>query len=209
MRAAYLQAAGSAAALLRSPAVAERWSAPSALSGFTVGGLAEHLGLQVLNAVTVLSNPAPAGTAPVRLSEHYGRVPWVGAGLDDESNVAIRSGGEQAAAEGVAGLLARIDGAIEALRSLLPAARGDQPVVLPWTGWALTVDDFLLTRMMEIAVHSDDLAVSVEMPTPPLPARVFAPVVRLLTDLAAERHGQPALLRALTRRERAGSIAVF
>ena len=65
-------------------------------------------------------------------------------------------------------------------------------MLLPWTGWALTLDDLLLTRMMEIAVHSDDLAVSVDLPTPAFPPRVFTPVLGLLTALAVERHGQAA-----------------
>jgi hypothetical protein len=67
----------------------------------------------------------------------------------------------------------------------------------------LRLDDFLVTRMMEIAVHSDDLAVSTGVPTPELPAEVLEPVLALLTGLAVRRHGQPAVLRALSRAERA------
>jgi hypothetical protein len=33
--------------------------------------------------------------------------------------------------------------------------------------WGLTVDDSLLTRVMELIVHTDDLAVSLGVPTPP------------------------------------------
>jgi len=57
--------------------------------------------------------------------------------------------------------------------------------------------------MMEPAVHMDDLATSVGIVTPGLPAPAFDPVLVLLTRLAAGRHGQAALLRALTRAERA------
>jgi len=56
---------------------------------------------------------------------------------------------------------------------------------------------------MEIAVHSDDLAVSAGIDTPDLPAAVIEPVVDLLTRIAVRRHGQPAVLRALSRAERA------
>ena len=41
---AYLSAAGTVAELLRSPALADAWSAPSALAEFRVSGLAGHLG---------------------------------------------------------------------------------------------------------------------------------------------------------------------
>src|SRR5918994_688920 len=188
MRAAYLEAAAIAAGLLRDPAVARRWTRPSALEGFTVGGLAAHL---------------PAEVWVLTLPEHYGSVAWIGADIDTDANAAIRAGGEKTAADGPAVVVARVEGALAELRAALPAERGERPVLLPWTGWALTLDDLLVTRMMEIAVHGDDLAVSVDLPTPTFPDAVFAPVVALLTGLAARRHGQPALLRALSRAERA------
>jgi len=74
---------------------------------------------------------------------------------------------------------------------------------MPWVGWALTLDDFLTTRTMELAVHLDDLAVSVGHPAPDLPDAAFEPVLTLLARLAARRHGQAAMLRALARSERA------
>jgi hypothetical protein len=203
MRAAYLDAAAIAAALLRDPAVARRWTRPSALEGFTVGGLAAHLGAQVVNVTAVLAADLPADARVLTLPEHYGSVAWIGADIDTDANAAIRAGGEKTAADGPAAVVARVEGALADLRAALPAERGERPVLLPWTGWALTLDDLLVTRMMEIAVHGDDLAVSVDVPTPTFPEAVFAPVVALLTGLAARRHGQPALLRALSRAERA------
>jgi len=49
-RAAYLEAAGSAVALLSDPAVAAAWDRPSALAQLAVSGLAGHLARQVLTA---------------------------------------------------------------------------------------------------------------------------------------------------------------
>jgi hypothetical protein len=63
---------------------------------------------------------------------------------------------------------------------------------------------------MEIAVHSDDLAVSVGVEPPPLPEAVSRVVRHLLVDLAAQRHGDTAVLRGLARAERApASIAAL
>lgn len=63
---------------------------------------------------------------------------------------------------------------------------------------------------MELVVHADDLAVSVAVPTPPLPATTTEPVVDLLSRLAVRRHGSTALIRALARTERApDTIAAF
>jgi hypothetical protein len=59
-------------------------------------------------------------------------------------------------------------------------------------------------------VHADDLAVSVGMATPALPAAVLDPVFELLTRLAVRRHGPTAVLRALSRAERApDTISAF
>jgi hypothetical protein len=209
IRDAYLVAAASTADLLRDPAVAGSWGSPSALTGFSVGGLAAHLAAQVLFVPGTLERPRPDDD-PVSLLGHYERVQWIGAGLDEDVNVAIRRGGEDAAADGPDRLAARVDAAVQRLREVLPAEPSDRRVSPPAGPWGLLLDDFLVTRMMEIAVHSDDLACSVHMPTPDLPPTVLDPVFALLTQLAVRRHGASALLRALSRAERAPeTIAAF
>lgn len=209
MRDDFLTAARSAADLLRDPAVAAAWSRPSALPEFSVGGLAAHLGYQVLALPDMFAAPTP--TEPtIPLLEHYARSAWVGAELDAEINVRIRSAGEASAEDGAAALVTRVDAAIEEVAAAL-ATMANRPVRLSlWGPWSLLVDDYLVTRMMEIAVHSDDLAVSVDLPTPELPSAVTEPVFALLTALSVRRHGQTAVLRALSRAERApGSVTAF
>jgi len=209
IRDAYLIAADSTADLLRDPAVATSWDSPSALTGLSVGGLAAHLAGQVLFVPETLELPRPDGDE-VTLLGHYERVAWIGAGLDDDVNVAIRRGGEDAAADGPDRLAARVEAAAQRLREVLPAEPPDRRVRPPAGPWGLLLDDFLVTRMMEIAVHSDDLACSVHVPTPGLPPAVLDPVFALLTELAVRRHGSTALLRALSRAERAPeTIAAF
>jgi hypothetical protein len=199
---AYLAAAASASQLLRSPEVAAAWEKPSALRDFSVGGLACHLGAQVLLVDGVLPRPVP--DAPVQtLLGHYADVGWRNADLDDEPNVSIRRGGETEAGNGPAALLDLLGAALRRLSATLPGESGERTVFLPWTGWSLALDDFLTTRLMEIAVHADDLAVSVGVPTPELPDAVLVPVLDLLSRLAVRRHGQVAVLRALSRAERA------
>jgi uncharacterized protein (TIGR03083 family) len=208
-RDAYLLAAGSAARLLADPAVSATWPKPSALTGFTVGGLAEHLATQVIFVPEALARPEPGG-GPVSLADHYGRVTWLGASLDEEANVTIRRGGETAATEGPDALVARIRAAVAELRAQLPTQPAERLVHPPGGPWGLRLDDFLVTRMMEIAVHSDDLAVSAGVATPELPPQVLDPVLALLSGLAVRRHGQPAVLRTLSRAERApGTISAF
>lgn len=70
---------------------------------------------------------------------------------------------------------------------------------VPWQDCALPTDDFLVVRLMEIAVHADDLACSVGLPPPAFGPEVLEPVLAMLAALAARRRGQTVVLRALSR----------
>jgi len=200
----YLVGARVVAEFLTRPEVAAAWTRPSALPEFRVSGLAGHVASQITNVPGVLALP-PATDAPIPLTEHYVRSTWVGAPVDSPTNVVIREGGEQIAAIGPRALADATAEAADALAVTLAVEPADRVVHLAWTGWSLALPDYLTTRLMEIAVHLDDLAVSVGVPTPELPADVIAPVFALLTAVAAGRHGQAAVLRALSRAERAPS----
>jgi hypothetical protein len=204
-RDAFLSAAEVAAASLREPAVFARWSEPSALPGFSVGGLARHLANQVTHVGPALL--AAPGTASVTVLEHYRRSAWFNEDIDGADNVRIRTQGDAAA--GTQEVLAgEVDDALALLRPILAEQSADRIVAVDV--WGLTLDDFLLTRVMELVVHLDDLAVSVGMPTPPLPPEATDAAIRLLADIAAWRHGPLAVVRALARQERApATIAAF
>ncbi|TDC39629.1 hypothetical protein E1211_03475 [Micromonospora sp. 15K316] len=202
IRTAYLTAARSAVRLLDDPAVAEGWGRPSALAEFGVAGLAGHLASQVFQVEAVLAEPVPAGD-PIGLLDHYARGSWIGASVDDDVNVGIRRVGEEIAQEGPQALVARTAEAVQRLAEALTREPAGRVVHLTRGPWSLTLDDFLTTRLMELAVHSDDLAVSVGVAAPELPVDVLEPVLSLLARLAVRRHGQQAVLRALARAERA------
>jgi hypothetical protein len=208
-REAFLTAAPTLGPLLRSAEVAAAWDRPSALEAFSVRGLAGHLASQALMVGDALAAPdSELGVIP--LSEHYARVAWIDAPVDSDVNTLIRAGGERAAADGPNALADRVEAAVKAARPGLRDAPPDRRVTAPSGQWALSLDDFALTRAMEIAVHSDDLAVSVGLGTPVLPDEPMAAVLGLLVDIAVSRHGQTAVLRALSRRERApASITAF
>ncbi len=210
----FLLAGASALELLGRVEVVQRWDQPSALPEMSVGGLAAHLGSQVLSAhAAVTAGANVTDEAPVPLLEHYGRVAWVTAGLDDPSNVTIREGAERSAGTGHGSLFAAVQDALADLQTAfstsLPA--GLPPAVrMPWWDWSLSFEDYLVTRVMEIVVHSDDLAVSLDIEPPRLPETVLGPVLALLVGVSLQRHGQAALVRALSRSERApGSISAF
>lgn len=208
---AYLEAARSAASLLARREVAEAWDRPSALPGMTVGALAVHLASEVLLVQNAWRDRARwSDDEPVPLLEHYHRSAWVTAGPDDEANVAVRVAAEQDAAPGHAAMLTGVEAALGDLQGLREATQQPAAVRMTWWKWSLSWDDFLVTRMMEITVHSDDLAVSVDVEPPVLPGAVLEPVLSLLVGIATLRHGQAAVVRALSRAERApASIAAF
>jgi hypothetical protein len=198
----YVAAAATAIDLVGLPQVAAAWSERSALTDWTVGGLAAHLLGQVFSVTSTLATPVDdADTVP--LMAHYAQVPWRGVALDEPANVRIRAGGAENAEAGQGQLVDRARVELAELAAVLLGLAGDRVVRAPWNPWALTLDDFLTTRLMEIAVHSDDLAVSVGIAAPVLPDAVSRAVRHLLVDLAAQRHGDTAVLRGLARAERA------
>jgi hypothetical protein len=202
LREAYLRAGESAVKLIADPVVEATWRSESALPRLSVGGLAAHLAGQVVFVARTLDNPVPPAEH-VGLLDHYARVQWIGADLEAEVNVQIRAGGENEAATGAQAVAQRAAESLRELRERLPAEPVDRLVRPPAGPWGLSLDDFLVTRMMEIVVHSDDLAFSVGLATPELPPSVVEPVLALMTGLAVRRHGATALVRALSRAERA------
>ncbi|QNE17272.1 hypothetical protein F1D05_04260 [Kribbella qitaiheensis] len=209
IRADFLAVSRIAAGLLREPSLESVWTGPSALAEFSVGGLAGHLAYQVLAIPQILREPIPSEPT-IALLDHYARVEWIDAAPDDEISVRIRAGGDQLAADGPTSLADELDAAIARLGADFVTTPDRAVRISLWGPWSLTLEDMLVTRMMELAVHSDDLAVSIGVPTPVFPDSSVQTVVDLLTRLALRRHGQIPVLRALSRVERSpASITAF
>jgi hypothetical protein len=208
-RPSYVEAARIALDLASAPEVRADWDRESACAGMTVGGLTHHLLQQIVNSVRLLE-AAPVDEQPIALLEHYARAAWVKAGHDDDVNVTIREGSDAEAANGAHHVLTVAKDALKQLPALLAAPRSPDLVRIPWQGWSLATDDFLVTRAMELVVHADDLAASVDLPTPEFPEDVVAAVLSLLSGVAVRRHGQAAVVRALSRPQRApDSVSAF
>ncbi|SDG12065.1 TIGR03083 family protein [Lentzea fradiae] len=198
----YLTAVRTALELLRHDQVAARWDQPSALPEFGVSGLAGHLAYQALPLPSMLA--APVGDEPVvPLMEHYARANWTELDVDSDFHTRIREGGEKLAAEGPAALSAELERTLDQLAAALRTT-SDRPVRMPhWGPWAVALDEYLVSRLMEIVVHTDDLAVSAGVDTPEFPRHVNETVIDLLTRMSLNRHRAVDVVRALTRKERA------
>jgi hypothetical protein len=206
---AFLSAVDLSRELAARPEVREAWERESACAGMTVGGLTHHLLKQAGSTVRGL-RAAPEGAPPIALQEHYVRAAWVEAGPDDHANVSIREGENDGAQVGPDVVLELAGEWADDLPGLFEAPRDPDTIFIPWQGWSLSTEDFLTTRMMELVVHGDDLAASVGLDTPTYPDAVVAPVIGLLTGVALRRHGQTAVIRGLSRPQRApASISAF
>ena len=85
----------------------------------------------------------------------------------------------------------------------------DKPVLM-FDRHVLSLGECLLTRLVELAVHADDLAVSLDLPTPDVGDQAMDLVITALSRISRQRHGSLAILRAFSRRERMSSnVAAF
>ncbi|HEY7042897.1 MAG TPA: maleylpyruvate isomerase N-terminal domain-containing protein [Nocardioidaceae bacterium] len=206
-RSAVLQAADLVAELVARSEVAQAWTSESSCVGMSVGGLTRHLVSQPVNVVKLLrADQSDAETIP--LLEHYARAAWVREDLEGDTNRSIRESADREASEGRDTALALLAQARSEIESTL--ADAPSTTYIPWQGWSLATDDFLVTRLMEMVVHADDLAASVAVPTPEFGTDVLDPVFRLLTAIAVRRHGQDAVVRTFARPQRAPrDVAAF
>jgi hypothetical protein len=199
VRDTWLGAADTARHLVAAPAVGRRWAAPSVLPELSVGGLAAHLARATLLVESYLDGEKPAG-APIPAATYFPRaVPT--AERDAAVNVQVRQRAEAAGQQGHAALVARLDEALPRLRARVPAEPPDRTIAV-LDGLPIRLDDYLVTRLVEMAVHVDDLALSAGLETPALPPEALSLAIEHMVAVARERHGDLAVVRALARRER-------
>lgn len=190
--------------------VATAWARESACEGMTVGGLTDHLLAQLRHVAHGLRAPAPVDAPVIGLLDHYARAPWVTSSRSGEVDPDQTDTNNTAAAAGHAAILDAARQALAELPALLAVPRERDVIHIPWQGWSLSTPDFLTTRMMELVVHGDDLASSVGLPSPEHDPAVVASVIGLLAEVSLARHGQAALVRALSRPQRStGNISAF
>ncbi|MGW3567291.1 sterol carrier family protein [Streptomyces sp. NPDC000941] len=158
----------------------ERLGAPTRLGGWTVRELVAHLSMAVEAVARHLEQPAP----PAREVTATG---WVAttaprAGDIDEKTRVLAASAEPAEL---------LDRAAARFAELVPDAPGDR--LLATRAGAMRLDDFLVTRCVELVVHTDDLAAALGASVPydlPYDRQALAAATRLLADaLAAKAPG--------------------
>jgi len=196
-----VEAVERAAELIAAPATAERWNHPSALEGMTVGALAAHL-VRAAGATIAYLDRTPSEQSPADelltpstyfhaaiASPIHDQIKTVSS---DEASI-----GHQATAEKCSRLAHELSDRL----STEPADR----LIAALGGRFLTLDDFCRTRMIEVLLHLDDLAVSTDQPRPETDPEGPALVIDICINIARNLHGDWPVLYALARNERATS----
>ncbi|MCC2313193.1 maleylpyruvate isomerase N-terminal domain-containing protein [Cellulomonas xiejunii] len=199
-RDAYRAGADAAVDLVTSHTVARAWHDPSVLDGMSVGELAAHLSRSVLQVEWYLDGPLDADAPLVDAADYYADL----TGTTDPSstlNTGVRARSTETAAQGVEGLTAEASAALDRLRVRLPQEPTDRRMTVRHQGRTLLLDEYLRTRCVELAVHTEDLALSLGSDVR-APAVTTATAVDVLLAAARRRNGDTAVMHALARRER-------
>ena len=199
-RAAYRAGADVMVGLVTSEAVARAWDEPSVLDGMSVGELAAHVSRSVLQVEWYLDGSLDCEAALVDAVGYYADL----TGTTDPSsalNTGVRARSAQTAAQGRDALVAGLTAARERLRARLPLEPDDRRMTVRHQGHTLLLDEYLRTRCVELAVHTEDLALSVGSDVR-APEETVATAVDVLVGAARRRHGDTAVMHALARRER-------
>lgn len=201
IRSAYLDGLAAVRHLYECPELEARWDRPSALAGMAVSALAGHLSLSATQVERFLAVEHPESHR-VDAITYYARLTDT-AVPDTEFNQGILGRAAEEARWGPSALRARFNNVAAALGSRLGQESPGRTVAIAHRPGEITLlDEYLRTRCVELSVHLDDLAISLDVAAevPDTTARIGAYV---LFGAAIERHSAYAALMALSRRERA------
>lgn len=203
--AAFIRTGIDFADLVATPEVGEQWDVPSALERMSVGAVAAH-GLTALDDILDhCERPEPATARFLGIVEYYRA-----ARLDKRSDLDmtghrfIIDDAERRASDGQSAVVERGRANLEQLKWMLPAAAPDKRVYLPrQPPMCGSLAMMVANRTVELLAHMDDLAVSVDLPTPPITPGAGTMAFTVLTSVARKMNTDVELLRAMTRVERA------
>lgn len=205
VRALVVEAVSQAAELIATPVTAERWDQPSALEGMTVGALAAHL-VRAAGATIAYLDRTPTDRRPD--GDLLTAVTYFHAAVDSPIHDQIK---DVSAVESAIGHEATVHKCRQLAADLETRLAGEPAdrLVGALGGRLLTLDDFCRTRLIEVLLHLDDLAVSTDQPRPATDPEGAAIIIDICMNIARDRNGDWGVLYALTRAERSGDTAVF
>ena len=201
VRSAYLHCYTGLRSLALSPELSARWDQESCLPEMSVRSLAGHLIARTGGAVLDYLDAEIPDDEPIEAAAYYATV------LDGLDDAMVRVRGEEAAPDGATGLLEKYEGIVADLGPRLEDEPSDRLMTV-FGGLVMRMDDYLVTRICEILVHADDLAISLGMEPPEFPQLAWDLTFDHFMEVARLRHGDNAVLMALSRRERDAAEAL-
>jgi len=207
VRGLVVEAVEAAAELMSRPVVGEKWDEPSALDGMTVGSLSAHLVRAAGATLAYLDRTDPA-TGPD--DELLTPITYFHAAVDSPIHEQIKHVSSSEAEIGHEAMVAQCRGIADQMVERFAEEPHDR-LVGALGGRMLTLDDFCRTRMIEVLLHLDDLAVSVGEERPETDPEGAAIVIDITLGIARHLNGDWGVLYALTRGERSpgGVFPVF
>lgn len=205
-RDAFIGTARAVRPLLDEPSLAAGWNSGSVLELMTVGSLAAHLTRAVLTVDTYLTDDQPGrDDDPIDAVRYFlgidGLSSIEGPDLSGPLHTGIRDRAQQGADAGVEAARSAWDQAMHRIEPALATAPASRTISV-FGGRRMEIDEYIITRLVELVVHGEDLAVSLEVESPDVPQRALELVLDCLIGVATARHGMPAVIRAMTRTER-------
>lgn len=164
----------------------------------TIGGLAGHTSRAILQVEQYLDGPLGDGDRK-DAADYFGRL-GDPSNLDSDINTAIRDRSEAAASGGPVETSETAAACLARLVTRFPDEPDDRLVEA--FGSVISLDDYLDTRLVEMAIHHDDLTLSLGISTESPSSDAQDRAIEVLLEIAKRRHGRSAVLASLTRRER-------
>lgn len=202
---AFVEAAEMASRVFAADEVAERWAQPSAVEGFSVGGLAGHMYAATRRLEVVLDEVPPLSFKRVGLLESYGvnRIDDASSRSSEVHAGIVEDGERRRERYGAPATRQRFQELISRLEQRLPGESLDRPVTLVrFPDGAMPLGAYLRTRVVELVVHSDDMAVSAALPALDVPRHAATVAIEVLVELARGRGDDLGIIRAFSRAER-------
>lgn len=206
----FLAAADAFCELAKQELVATRWADQSALEGYSVGGLVGHVTAGISWVERLLETTPPSDAPVMSLGDYCAPFPVrKPEDLDTQLHTWAREQGERGAQRGPAETVAKLRARVERLPVLLAKEDVHRLIDLrPTVPGAIRLDNFIRTRILEVVIHGDDLAVSVGMTSFHPDAGAAALAIGTLITAARENHGDLEVIRALSRGERSAPNVV-
>jgi hypothetical protein len=182
---------------LGDPAVEASWDRPSVLEEQLVSSVAGHLARSGIWVVAEYLGTGASGRPDFESAGAYFAA--VAAGAGPEVKRAVRDRGAGVAALGREEILRRSQESLGRLETDLVPLPADHLMTV-FQGKVIGLSDYLVTRLVEQAVHLDDLARSVDRDPWPLPIEHLELTFSVATDIAYRVQGPDATIRALYRK---------